>query len=1197
MYLKQKQKEAGKLDVQVDDSFNVVIFRHLLPAASLVPHNPHLSELMWNVMTNLSVFQRFMIYSCWETMYESFLLKFVCERTKAAAKQILKRVVANAERKDLIAHQSHFHFCKLCHSNPIPAIDTMLKDVEIGFNVNMIQPYVECTNRCPEITADVMAYVLTRSCAKPSTPSRPFLNQADATISSWLMNLAEFVGRFFKKHPHTDLNGLLSMVTRRISAEAVDITPDAPQAEYKGESLIRVVLENLIEFMGGYLTVKDMNPEQLLCLAGGPRLRAESVSVGKKEDSSRKERARNALFTALVDLGLVRVLWYSLSQQRHHFLSEGFSEAHGGDTGLKLLGLLFDGNHDCFLKLTEFLAQACTREKYMNLLPPFEEVFSMFEPALAFLSIRQGLPPFTRTVATGDACDDGAAKLVVADTTTPGVSVEPTDGVAVVESVTSRTPPAAMATDPATASTALSPEELAVLADLERVARMYLPAQFETDGLSIHFYITFWRLSLQDIFTPIEGYDKSLMMNSTSLRQTELMKKNMERDRDYTHSRDYKALKKEAARMQDFQNKLKEEQLLQSANHQRVLARLEHEKKHWFVKPSPHATCAFVHEMIYPRVLTSHSDALFCCHFVRLLIRQKTPGFQLLDFYNSWTIMLTQCIRCCSEREAQIFGVFLREMMSYVLQLRRDETSYAAEMKDNPCFHRNYYEDTSNAKIEWAAFADIRKGHSKWEGRIYKALRQGLDSEDWMEKRNALLLVSQCYESFPVVDKYAKIILQCVENLMEKEELSDVKTLATSLAVKLRSRREFWVDKASPSVTEHSRRGGEDGKLKEDGRSSTGRSKNALGVPVAQVTNVVEPLARGAKRLAVDHDSAPEKRTRRDEEPHGGGGSAPAGSRSKAEAKPDNKEDKTKDEKEAREPKEPKEHREHKDKEAKEGKEVKEGKNRERGDAKPPKEKEAREPREARGERIDGKESKRAAGDRQREKEPGEKQRSDKAERERDKTAAKNAGEKEKVGSATPGKDHGKQRGSVAGSGAGVGGSSVSSSGVGSNAAVAATDPSVVDAGGTAAAALRDIRRKEPPGVEERSEKRRRTERDGESGSHGGAPAATHSNSRSGGGGTSGGGVVDHITSRSAAGGGSGGGSGGGTGGGHSSAGAGHQPRNALAPAPEPAGSQYYNRPPSSGGGHDYQRRGYAHPPSAGSGGGGGGRYDHRSRR
>ncbi len=80
---------------------------------------------------------RFLIYSCWETTYDNFLLKLVHAMTKSQTQQILKRVVANAERRDLIAHQSHFHICKLCASNPIPCLEVMIKDLEIGFNVNM----------------------------------------------------------------------------------------------------------------------------------------------------------------------------------------------------------------------------------------------------------------------------------------------------------------------------------------------------------------------------------------------------------------------------------------------------------------------------------------------------------------------------------------------------------------------------------------------------------------------------------------------------------------------------------------------------------------------------------------------------------------------------------------------------------------------------------------------------------------------------------------------------------------------------------------------------------------------------------------------------------------------------------------------------------------------------------------------------
>eukprot|EP00931_Biecheleriopsis_adriatica_P053052 TRINITY_DN30988_c0_g1_i1.p1 TRINITY_DN30988_c0_g1~~TRINITY_DN30988_c0_g1_i1.p1 ORF type:complete len:1498 (+),score=350.54 TRINITY_DN30988_c0_g1_i1:53-4546(+) len=824
----------------LDDGMVAVVYRHLLPAASLVPHNAHLSDLMWSLMQQLTVFQRFMIYSCWETMYSSFLLKLVFEKTKVATKQILKRVVANAERRDLIAHQSNFHICKLCHSNPIPVIEVMMRDVEIGFNVNMIQPYVETTNRCTEMTADVMGYVLARMCARPVTETRVFLDQADATLSPWLTNLAEFVGRFYKKHSTTDLVGLLSVITKRINSDAPEVsTSGLPPKEYKGESLIRVVLENLLEFMGGFVSVKDMTSDQLICLAGGPRLKTESVSYGKREDQTRKEKARKLLFDAIVDLGLVTVLWHSLSQQRLHFLSEEFSEAHSGGGGLKLLGLLFDGNHDCFLKLTEFLAQACTRDKYMSLLPPFQEIFSMFELSMAFLVVRHGLPSYGRGMTS-----------VVPKATAAGEKPKP--------------------------QLVATAEEVETQKKLETVVRLYQPTPLEDEGLSMQFYVTFWRLSLQDIYMPIEGYDRALAQINASQKQVEASRFKMERnDRDYAHSRDYKNLKKEGARLKDFHDKLKEELLGQRLNHEKVLQRLEQQKSTWFPKPSPQATSAFVSEMIAPRVLTSHADALFCCRFVRLLIKLKTPGFQLLDFYNCWTTCLTQNIRCCSEREAQIFGVFLREMMAYIFQLRKNEKDYEKEVKDNPVFHRNYYEEPLNsAVVEYAKYADILKGHAKWEGRIYKALRQNLDSEDWMEKRNALLLLSQSCESFPVVEKYGKQLLQCVENMRDKEEFSDVKTLATSLAVKLRSCSDNWVDKKAGGEAADAAPAKDESK---GGRHTEEVRKVSLGVknPLATVNTTAQSKAAAQPASQKSNPSPDGKRSSHGDSNGGSGDKRP----------------------------------------------------------------------------------------------------------------------------------------------------------------------------------------------------------------------------------------------------------------------------------------------------------------------------------
>ena len=738
----------------LDDRLVAMIYKHLLPAISIAKPCPWLSSMAWNVLRQLTIFQRYMIYSCWETRYDQFLLKYSYEEARFEAKKILKRVVSSdksdRDRDDPTTYRPHPVFCQLCQTNPIPIVEVMLKDIEIGFNVNMIQPYVDLTGKCSEMMTDVVGYVLARNCERGATETRAFLNPADGFLSPWLSNFAEFIGRFYKKHPQTNLVGILTAVSRRMMSDLPEVGAGRQSSKkFKGESLIRVVLEKLMEHMGGLIVVKDLTEEQLVCLAGGPRLRLESVSVGTRPDPLRKEKTRKALMDSIVELGLATALWDCLSKQRLYFLSENFSEVNSGEGALKLLCALIDGSQDCFLSLIDFISQAAAREKYMKLVPPFQQIFGVLEPPLAYAALRPGLPPFARGATKADA----KASLV------------------------------------ATA------EEVELQKQLLGVAQKCLSKSTDEDGLSMDFYMTFWRLSLQDIFVPTEGYERVLSRIMARQREDEDTKARMDRKYNVdTHSREYKNLQRNIVRQKEAYDKLKEEQLQQKLSFEKVLARLELEKSGWFLKPGPEATLALVAEMFMPRALTSYADAMFCCKFARLLIRMKTPGFLFLDFFNSWTIMLCMNLRSCTEREAIICGIMLREMMAYVYSLRKSEKVYEQEMKDNPCFHRHHYDEKNvDTPIEFTKHFDMIRGHNKWEGRIYKVLKQNLESDEWSDKRNTLLLLSQSCDSYPIVEKYARGVLQCVENVREKEKASDLKTLAASLAVKLRASSKTWV--------------------------------------------------------------------------------------------------------------------------------------------------------------------------------------------------------------------------------------------------------------------------------------------------------------------------------------------------------------------------------------------------------------------
>ncbi|CAE7217894.1 THOC2 [Symbiodinium sp. KB8] len=819
----------------LDDKLVAIIYKHLLPAISIAKPNPFLSSVAWNVLKQLTVFQRYMIYSCWETRYSQFMLKYSYEEAKFEAKKILKRVVSSdktseRDREDPNAYRPHPVFCQLCQTNPIPIVEVMLKDIEIGFNVNMIQPYVDLTSRCSEMMTDVVGYVLSRNCERPATETKVFFSPADGLISPWLSNFSDFIGRFYKRHPHTNLVAMLLVLAKRMTHDVPESTGRHSAKKFKGESLIRVVLEKLMEHMGGLIVVKDFTMEQITCLAGGPRLRLESVSIGSRPDPQRKEKTKKALLDTLVELGLAPALWDCLSRQRLYFMSEGFSEVHSDEGSLKILCKLLDGNMECFLSLVDFLSQASAREKYVKLMPSVQQLFGVLEPNAAYAALRPGLPPFAR----------GKKKTEEGGKTTMVATAEETD--------------------------------LQKL--LMDIAFKCLPKPIEEDGLSMDFYVTFWRLSLQDIFVPTEGYEKVLTRMSQGQKTLEESKAKLDRKYNVdTHSREYKAVQRNLARQKEAYDKVKEEQLKQKLNFEQVLARLEQEKSFWFLKHCPEATQTMVAEMILPRALTSYADALFCCKFARLLIRMKTPGFLVLDFYNSWTVMLTMNLRSCTEVEAQICGHFLNEMMSYIHGLRKSEKAFEAEMKDNPCFHRHHYGGTeadSSVAPEYAKHADIVRGHNKWEGKILKALRQNLESEEWTDKRNALLLLSKSCETYPIVEKYARTVLQCVENVREREKASDLKTLAASLATKLKAQSKNWIKTESKEAPKGAAKAKEAPKakvVKEVPKDATPKESKKDGDAKKEVVKTKEaPKAKETTKDSVQSATKAKKESRETKE-------------------------------------------------------------------------------------------------------------------------------------------------------------------------------------------------------------------------------------------------------------------------------------------------------------------------------------------
>merc|ERR550534_1415820 len=642
-------------------------------------------------------------------MAETFPLKLVFVRASREVKMLLKRVVSKATDQKF-SSQMPFHFAKVCQINPLVAIDKMIAGIEYGFNTNLIQPYIDCTTRLPDICHDIGAFLLTKTIFKSD---KPLLDTEKAVLSSWFDNVTEFTSLFFKCHS-IEIYGLLKVLVLKIQESA-------QEKQQLSSFLIRVLLVRLVEHMTGRVTIQDMTRDQVSALAGGPLLWRVTVDSAFDVEDLRKSK-RRLLEGFQHDENLAKMLLGALSQQcsiltNSQELTTIVTEAGG----LKFVSNLFDGARSCLFTLVDCLQDVCSQSVYRSFLPQPSKIFEMFDPAMAFSILRKSMIP----------------------------------------------------TDPFP----------------------YYPPNWKKSNLGKIFYCTFWSLSLSDIHHPQDAYAKALetVTNTIAKQEEAIVRLSMRVERDSQLARDLKTMNRDQDKMADRRDKLKKEDEDQKVALQKTLARLQNEHKQWFQQATPHATKCFVTEMLAPRLLTSNSDALFCVHFMKAMIKMKTPGFQLLDFYNSWTTLLTQFMRCSTENEAEIFGLFLREMMQYILHLRQNEKLFEEEIKDNPCFHRNYYTPRqSQGDIVFASLADVKKGHGKWETRIMKALKPGLESADWMEKSTALKVLSKTWMAFPMLEKNGKVVLDMVKNIAENETRKDVKTFAGSLVFRLKNQAEKW---------------------------------------------------------------------------------------------------------------------------------------------------------------------------------------------------------------------------------------------------------------------------------------------------------------------------------------------------------------------------------------------------------------------
>lgn len=165
------------------------------------------------------------------------------------------------------------------------------------------------------ISYDVLIFCVIEALANPS---KERTKHDGATISPWLLSLANFCGSVVKKYP-VELPGLLQFVANQLKAE---------------KSLDLLILKDIVQKMAGIEATEEMTNDQLAAMSGGELLRAEGGYFNQVRNT---KKSSMRLKDALLEQNLAMPLCILMAQQRNCILYHEQEHSH-----LKLVGKLYD---------------------------------------------------------------------------------------------------------------------------------------------------------------------------------------------------------------------------------------------------------------------------------------------------------------------------------------------------------------------------------------------------------------------------------------------------------------------------------------------------------------------------------------------------------------------------------------------------------------------------------------------------------------------------------------------------------------------------------------------------------------------------------------------------------------------------------------------------------------------------------------
>ncbi|KAJ1330384.1 hypothetical protein BSLG_009518 [Batrachochytrium salamandrivorans] len=691
--------------------------------------NPGLAQDLWLLVKLWPYTTRYALYGEWKHVTykrtpELEVALFGCQKD---CRYIMARL-----SKETIKQYGR-HIAKVAHSNPVIAFSYILKQLE-SYD-NMISVVVDASRYLTDLEFDVMSFCLIEALADRKKQRV----EANGTyISPWLKSLSVFTGMLFRRHD-VEMTGMLQYIANQLASDNVyDL----------------IVLQEIISSMSGVKPLDDATELQLDALAGGDTVRREALII---ESLRLTRKPTGRLVEALVQSKLAMPIGLLIARQRKEIIFCTNTDE------LKILGWLNDYCQCKFLLYFDFLSSNLPIDVYtkgvpsMNILVrdyglDMEVAFHILRPVLSHtlrtyaikLAKNSNTKPIAQ-IAAANSTDNPGNSLMALDVKMD-VDLLPDTGAA-IENVESTGDIKGEAGQPQCLE-AVAPPTLSghpMLSDLKATVMNILPASTFSD-MSPSFYVTFWQLSLYDIYVPAQ--------------------------RGHHQAQTRKGAKTAAP------TKAFKELRTQQYNFDLTQERLNVEKLEWFAQ-----------------------NAIYCGKFISLLHSLGTLNLSTVSLYDN--IFNKDCLHATifalTEVEARNYGLFLAVNLQVLSIWHGKKEVYEKEGKGDglPGFLCRW--PTGRALFSRAPNDDImdyeqfRRAMSKWHLKLRKAFLDALQSKEYVQIRNAILILDKLIENFPATKEVGMSIQKVVKSIEETESRNDLKQLARSYFAKMYSKEKSWI--------------------------------------------------------------------------------------------------------------------------------------------------------------------------------------------------------------------------------------------------------------------------------------------------------------------------------------------------------------------------------------------------------------------